>query len=580
MNWLHYLLEANMYLMVFYAMYCLFLNKETHYTLNRVYLLCSCILSFLLPVLQIGALKPAETTTQVTFVKIMPTAFPHTKPVVTAAIENPITMQDVLLLAYLLGVAVLTIVLLIKLFKLVKMTRITHKLVNDQYKMVSIEDSNTAFSFFNYLFIGSKTTGSDIIIRHELVHIRQKHSVDIVFMEVMKIMNWFNPFIYMVQVSLKTVHEYIADEQTAAVENDALTYSSFLVNNAYGLNGSSITHSFFNYNLLKKRIIMLNQKRSGNLARLKYLMAVPICAGMLCASTLGFSKTYGWVDLAPRHSNTSVAAYKTAHLASDTTKRVTNINQVTSKGYKYDEDGYLINGKTDFRVLITEKNGEQKEYFKRSAKPAGLALLKDKYGYSFPKMLIHAKLPPPPPVPPAPSVNAPQPKAITKRPPPPPAAPKTVYNKPSNTIDVKLMPPPPPPRSPFDTLYGYMGRHIRYSTAGRDNLIAGRVIATFNINNGKIEDVKITRGLTDIMDGEVVRVLKSYDGPLSVKSGKYGIPVSYTLIDQNGNNIGKTPDYKTSDNYKNKPGTNDIVVSDPLSMLNEVVIVSHVNTKQ
>jgi beta-lactamase regulating signal transducer with metallopeptidase domain len=96
------------------------------------------------------------------------------------------------------------------------------------------------------------------------VHIRQKHSADIVFLELIKIINWFNPLIYLLQMSLKTMHEYIADEQTAAQESDAISYSSFLVNNAYGLNGSSLAHSFFNYNLLKKRIIMLNQKRSGN----------------------------------------------------------------------------------------------------------------------------------------------------------------------------------------------------------------------------------------------------------------------------------------------------------------------------
>jgi hypothetical protein len=101
----------------------------------------------------------------------------------------------------------------------------------------------------------------------------------------------------LLQRSLKTIHEYIADEQTAAYERDALTYSSFLLNNAYGIQGSTIAHSFFNYNLLKKRIIMLNKNRSGKLARLKYLTALPLCAGMLCTSTLVFSKNYGLIDL-------------------------------------------------------------------------------------------------------------------------------------------------------------------------------------------------------------------------------------------------------------------------------------------
>jgi len=201
---------------------------------------------------------------------------------------------------------ILLILLLLKLFKLVKITQTANKTADNRYKIVLLENSNTAFSFFNYLFIGSKTEGINTIIRHEMVHIRQKHTLDVLFLEFIKIINWFNPLVYLLQNSLKTVHEYIADEQTAAFENDTLTYSSFLVNNAYGLSGSSIAPSFFNYNLLKKRIIMLNQKRSGNLARLKYLVAVPICAAALCASTLGFSKTYALVDLVPQQADTVI----------------------------------------------------------------------------------------------------------------------------------------------------------------------------------------------------------------------------------------------------------------------------------
>lgn len=298
MNWLHYLLEANIYLAIFYAGYCIFLNKETYYTLNRIYLLLSCIISFLLPLVQVGMLKPVDQGV-VSRVFIAPIGL---KPTIDQATSFSISLQDIVIYAYFLGVIVLVTILTFKLYKLAQMTRTANRIAADKYKIVPIEDSNTAFSFFNYLFIGSKLKGTDIIIRHEMVHIRQKHTLDVLFLEFIKIINWFNPFVYLLQNSLKTVHEYIADEQTAAFERDTLAYSSFLVNNAYGLNGSSVTHSFFNYNLLKKRIIMLNQKRSGNLARLKYLVAVPICAAALCASTLGFSKTYALVDLAPQRN--------------------------------------------------------------------------------------------------------------------------------------------------------------------------------------------------------------------------------------------------------------------------------------
>jgi TonB family protein len=304
MNWLYYLAEANLYLGVFYLAYCLFLTKETYYQLTRAYLIFSCLAAFVLPVLQIGVLKPVETAVATTISYTIPayteplhvTNYPSIEPVV---IEQHLTLQDYLIYAYVLGACVLFILLMIKLFNLFKLMRDAQPIDQLNYKVVYLPESGVAFSFFNYLFIGNNAHGANTMIRHELVHIRQKHSFDIVFLELLKIISWFNPFVYLLQNSLKTVHEYIADEQTAAHETDALTYSSFLVNNAYGIGGSSITHSFFNYDLLKKRIIMLNQQRSGSLARLKYLVAVPVCVASLFTSTLAFSKTYGWVDIDP-----------------------------------------------------------------------------------------------------------------------------------------------------------------------------------------------------------------------------------------------------------------------------------------
>ncbi len=310
MNWLYYTGEANIYLCVFYLAYCLFLSLDTHYQLNRAYLLFSCIISFILPVLQIGALKnvkhtePVYTSNYATPVLAMSADVQAPKTTITAAtpvMEKRYSFEDILWYVYVTGATVLFILLLIKLYTLYNLTRNKQSVKAGRHRLIYLTGTTAAFSFFNFVFIGAQINSDNIIIRHELVHARQKHSADILFLELLKLISWFNPFVYLLQNSLKTVHEYIADEQTAAYETDALTYSSFLVKNAYGAAGSSVTNSFFNYNLLKKRIIMLNQQRSGNLARLKYLLIIPICASLLCASTLGFSKNYGWIDIAPAY---------------------------------------------------------------------------------------------------------------------------------------------------------------------------------------------------------------------------------------------------------------------------------------
>ena len=503
MNWLHYILEANLYLSIFYIGYCLVLNKETHYALNRAYLIGSCMLAFVLPFLQLGVLKhPAPVLQQpvVTTINYIPV---QQQQLVYAIAPKPVvnfTWQDGVFYLYLFGAAVLLAIFMMKLYRLYILSHSKLTQAND-YKLVEIDGQDTAFSFFNYLFINANITAAETIIRHELVHIKQKHSADIIFVELLKIVCWFNPFIYLLQISLKAVHEYIADEKTAG-NTDVSDYSAFLLNNAYGLGGSSITHSFFNYNLLKRRIIMLHQKRSGGLARLKYLVAVPICAGLLCVSTLAFSKDYGWVDLAPtstkpattintdetalnhhtgpnridkantspqvpepnrelsvrqngksmitdkfsyKRADGSIRNYTAYNISNkdvnDLAKRGIDVRVLydvkieedtakhsappppppappqpkatyTGKGYKFREDGYLIHNKTNYRVIITEKDGTEKEYFRNSATTAEISLLKNKYGYTFPTMNIYPKLPPPPPAP-----------AVDKRPPPPPPAP-------------------------------------------------------------------------------------------------------------------------------------------------------------
>jgi TonB family protein len=353
MNWLHYLAEANLYLAVFYLTYCIFLNRDTHYQLNRFYLIFSCIVSFILPVLQIGVLRPVKHTQPITHtVYTIPQAVTSAEqaplPVVNTVAPAPthhLSLQDGLWYAYLIGLSVSFILLLVKLFTLLKLTR-NQSVKEHHHRLIRLPGTDIAFSFFNYLFIGDGAQEANTMIRHELVHIRQKHSADILFLELLKIINWFNPFVYLLQNSLKSVHEYIADEQTTTSGMDALAYSSFLLNNAYGTGGSSVTHSFFNYNLLKKRIIMLNQQRSGNLARLKYLVTIPICAALLCASTLVFSKTYALVDIDPVNVRpaTGYAIANNNHLIKR--KRL----KVTQNGITTITDQFSVNQKSTKKV--------------------------------------------------------------------------------------------------------------------------------------------------------------------------------------------------------------------------------------
>ncbi|RYU89921.1 hypothetical protein EWM62_10255 [Mucilaginibacter terrigena] len=566
MSWLHYLIEANIYLGVFYLCYCLFLNRDTHYMLGRVYLIFSCVMAFILPVTQLSILKPVMPEIQISEPVIQATAIPvHVQQIkITPPVEH-LTFDDAIVYLYVCGAVAALLVLLFRLRKLYIITRNNHSMYKDQYKLIHLNDENTAFSFFNYLYIGSNIPQAETIIAHELVHIRQKHSVDIIFMEVLKVINWFNPFIYLTQRSLKTIHEYIADEQTAANGHDALAYSSFLLNNAYGIQGSSIAHSFFNYNLLKKRIIMLNKNRSGKLARLKYLAALPLCAGMLCASTLVFSKDYGVIDLAPHRAaaakpglikyfkitDRDITAYsdnlsftengvkKMYYAATITDADIAHIMKVRKlkvevidvdsktkmqvplvtngtpdtafaarppaifkDGYVLQENGYLINKKTEyFTLTLTDKSGKTTIYNSTDATPAERKMLNDKFGYKFFNYDM---------------------AGFVKR-----------ANTPHPAPTGGMLAPPPPPvfvKEAFGQLAQYISQKTTYPKAALDKKVGDSFIATLKIDEkGKIVEVTASKNDGSGFVEAFEKAALSFPFPIKDKAGSYKADVVFFM---------------------------------------------------
>jgi len=335
MNWLYYLLEANLYLILFYALYYLLLRRETWHQYNRVYLLASSALAFIIPVLQLGFLKPIpanELPTQLI------THYSYVAPTKVLAVATPTWSRDDAFLAAYLGIVLLLLVgLIIKITRLITLSRRGTARDFGKWKIVSTNMERGAFTFFNYLFVSDDMAASETVITHELVHIRQKHSWDIIYLEVFRIINWFNPAAYLLQRSMKELHEYIADEANTGSKEQIDTYTDFLVANAYGAYEHQLTNNLFNQSLLKKRIMMLHQKRSGRPARLKYLLVLPLLGGALCASTLAFAKDYG-IDIAPGHIP-GITASPEAKLLKITSGGTTLI---TDKLSVHEKDGSVI----------------------------------------------------------------------------------------------------------------------------------------------------------------------------------------------------------------------------------------------
>lgn len=261
MNWAHLLLQANIYLVVFYAFYKLLLDKETYFVLNRIYLITAGILSMALPFVRVSwfADQPA---TQPVFQGLEQLNQLMTEMTTAAPASEFLSIGQIVALVYVIGVAGFTMKFFYQLLRI--------------NRLLKGNASGSAFSFFNKKVIDPALPELATIEHHEDVHSRQLHSFDVLFSEILGILNWFNPVIYFYKDSLKSIHEYLADEHAAKYIGNKEQYALLLVSNAFGVPVHALTNSFFNEPLLKKRIFMLHQKKSTKTALLKYGLFAPL----------------------------------------------------------------------------------------------------------------------------------------------------------------------------------------------------------------------------------------------------------------------------------------------------------------
>ncbi|MCX2453481.1 M56 family metallopeptidase [Pedobacter sp. PLR] len=304
MNWFYYLLEANLYLAVFYGCYRLLLHKETFYSANRFFLILSTLMAFSLPLLQMGYLNQLfETGVDQQVGGIL---------VGTSSNEPEFSILNLAIYLLYVGVAIaFSLKLLRDLYQIFALSKRSDRFQKDKVTYISLNQHNVAFSFFNLLFIQPDIQGKETILKHELVHIRQRHSLDIIFFEVIQILNWFNPITYLIKKDIKLLHEYIADEQTTLKEIEKYDYALFLIKNSFGMEANPLSNHIFNQSILKQRINMLNKEKSTGRARLKLLLALPIAAVMLGTSTMAFTKDYSLVDLYPEKVTSNIGSAET-----------------------------------------------------------------------------------------------------------------------------------------------------------------------------------------------------------------------------------------------------------------------------
>lgn len=285
---LHYILQTITFQLLFLIVYDVFLKRETFFNWNRMYLNGTIILSLLLPFLRFESIKamvPEPMIIRLPEVVIGEFSSGLNLPEVSIGASQPIATQSLAFswhYVWLAGMFLATFLLVYKIVKIMRLYYGNPKQKQGNLQIVFLVNSTVSFSFFHYIFLGANLQADkkEHILQHELVHVNDKHSWDLLVFELLRIVFWFNPLVYIYQSKVSALHEFIADAKAVKNKNKLDYYQSLLAE-VFDTEKISFINPFFRQSLIKKRIMMLSKSRSKQIHLIKYALLAPVILVML-----------------------------------------------------------------------------------------------------------------------------------------------------------------------------------------------------------------------------------------------------------------------------------------------------------
>lgn len=283
-----YILKSSVCLAAFYLFYRLLMARETFHRFNRFALLGILLLSCLLPLIEVNVKQEPEVRqTMLTLGQVLMMADAESSATVGAVEEATVTWVQMALLVYLSGILFFAFRNACSLMRLLMLLKSGSRQHVDCYlpgrrehvTLIVHNKEVAPFSWMKYIVISRKDleeNGREILI-HELAHIRNRHSLDLLVADVCVFFQWFNPASWLMKQELQNIHEYEADEAVIEEGVDAKQYQLLLIKKAVGTRLYSMANSF-NHSKLKKRITMMLKEKSSPWACLKYLYVLPVAA--------------------------------------------------------------------------------------------------------------------------------------------------------------------------------------------------------------------------------------------------------------------------------------------------------------
>jgi N-acetylmuramoyl-L-alanine amidase len=285
----YYLLKVIICSSVLFLYYHIALRNKLFHQWNRFYLLISVFISLVAPIVQVSVMHPVydEPNQAIQMLQVFQSADGYLEEI-TIHGQQGVTVDQTLMIVYTVISVTLLVSVLLSLNKIFSIIESHTVQWIEKIRFVNSNAKGTPFSFFNFIFwnedIDLQTETGRQIFQHELVHVKEKHTIDKLLVQLILIVFWCNPFFWLIRRELKLVHEFIADKK-AVGEHGTAALAAMILSSSYPTHFNSITNQFFQTSI-KRRLAMLTKIQNAKINYISRILALPIIAITVFAFTL------------------------------------------------------------------------------------------------------------------------------------------------------------------------------------------------------------------------------------------------------------------------------------------------------
>lgn len=545
-DFVNYIYESGISLGLFTLLYFLFLQRETYFRTNRLFLLFALLFSVLLPLLHIRILEAhpvmLNEITVTPYRNLLETVSVYGNQV-SSSIVREISTSTYIIAVYLLGVSFFALRLIIRLVQIFRLINQNEIFTEQGMKLVLLDRELTPFSFLSYVFAPKDIKdqqGWEKMLIHELEHVKQGHSFDILVLEVLTVFQWFNPFFWLMKRLLRENHEFLADRAVLAHEETPAFYKKLLLQQFIGPQ-IQMTNNF-NYSLIKKRIQMMSQIKSSKLAHAKLISGLIISAVLIAffsienkatASSTRIESTNSQLSVTeaevPMKTDVSVVETsfssdadvvknqdekpKTDSVKSAGKEDIKEVNVIAYRARKLDLNGNYQRAADDTLTIFIggkplEVTGDPSAIEQMQAALSQSGQLKMVRNVQTGSMdLVYTE----------------SPKSTKKK-----------HIESEDTIDGEpvffIVEEMPQFQGGDLGLRKFIANEVRYPKIAQENGIQGKVFVNFVVDKkGKVRNAKVARGVDPSLDAEALRVVSALPDWTPGKQRGQAVAVAYTV---------------------------------------------------